>query len=147
DGKMVASAAEHNDIGVWDAESGKQLRNLVGHSDYVNSVTFSPNGKRVLATSSDATARIWDIEHDSASTWPAAFILNPQLTLKGQFNGAVFSPDGRQVVTSSGDHNIRIWSADNKVIATLKGRGSDALSVEFSSDGKRVATAANDNMA
>ena len=35
---------------------------LVGHSDYVLSVTFSPDGKRIVSGSYDHTIRIWDLE-------------------------------------------------------------------------------------
>jgi WD40 repeat protein len=35
---------------------------LVGHTDYISSVAFSPDGKCALTGSSDDTARLWDIQ-------------------------------------------------------------------------------------
>src|SRR5262249_31001242 len=32
---------------------------LEGHTDMVNSAAWSPNGRRILTASSDATARVW----------------------------------------------------------------------------------------
>ncbi|MDR2116604.1 MAG: hypothetical protein LBP87_09530, partial [Planctomycetaceae bacterium] len=40
--------------------SGTELLKLTGHTDWVKSVCFSPDGKEVLTGSDDNTARIWD---------------------------------------------------------------------------------------
>jgi hypothetical protein len=45
---------------VWEADSGKELLTLKGHSDVVTSVACSPDGLRVATGSSDGTARVWD---------------------------------------------------------------------------------------
>jgi len=38
------------------------MHTLVGHSGTVQSVAFSPNGKRVVSGSSDNLVKIWNIE-------------------------------------------------------------------------------------
>lgn len=37
----------------------QQVRLLRGHTGSVNSVAFSPDGKRIVSTSDDHTVRIW----------------------------------------------------------------------------------------
>jgi WD40 repeat protein len=45
---------------VWDAESGKCLLKLKGHSQEVSSVAWSHDGSRIVSGGGDATMREWD---------------------------------------------------------------------------------------
>jgi len=40
--------------------SGEEVRTFSGHTDAVNIVAVSPNGRLVLTGSADDTARLWD---------------------------------------------------------------------------------------
>ena len=62
DGKRVVTASADNTARIWDAESGKEIVVLKGHTDTVWSAAFSADGKRVVTASADNTARIWDAE-------------------------------------------------------------------------------------
>ena len=44
---------------LWEADSGRLLATILGHSGAVLSVAFSPDGRRVLTGSVDRTARLW----------------------------------------------------------------------------------------
>ena len=48
-----------NTLKVWDAESGQEILTLKGHSGWVTSVSFSPDGKRIVSGSEDQTLRVW----------------------------------------------------------------------------------------
>jgi|EP01046_Picozoa_sp_COSAG06_P044947 WD40 repeat protein len=76
---------------------------LEGHSYTVWSVSFSPDGARIVSAS-DKTVRVWN-----AATGEC------ELTLEGH-SGAVrsacFSPDGARIVSSaSRDKTVRVWNA------------------------------------
>ena len=91
------------------AETGKELVSLRGHEDFIESGVFSPDGKRVVTTSLDKTARIWEAETGKELT-----------TLKGHSRpvvSAAFSRDGKRVVTTSEDKTARIWPVDPLAIA------------------------------
>ena len=47
------------------AQSSRLHRVLRGHSGSIQSAAFSPDGRRVVTASSDATARLWDAERGS----------------------------------------------------------------------------------
>jgi WD40 repeat protein len=72
DGKRVVTASFDNTARIWDAESGKEIAVLKGHTSFVSSAAFSGDGKRVVTASGDNTARIWDV------TW-ATLIRNDAL--------------------------------------------------------------------
>jgi WD40 repeat protein len=47
------------EILLWDVATGKELFRLKGHTSQVNSVAFSPDGKR-LASAAQAEVKLWD---------------------------------------------------------------------------------------
>jgi tetratricopeptide (TPR) repeat protein len=114
------------------------VNTLKGHEGWVNSVGFSPDGKKLASGSGDQTIKIWDVTTGK--------VLN---TLKGH-EGSVwsvgFSPDGKQLASGSVDNTIKIWDVTTgKVLNTLKGHESWVRSVGFSPDGKKLASGSVDN--
>ncbi len=71
DGKRIASGSADGLVETWDALTGKHAYTYRGHSDFypghfisgsasaVNSVEWSPSGKRIASGSSDTTVQIW----------------------------------------------------------------------------------------
>jgi hypothetical protein len=57
----VVTASGDKTARIWDAESGKEIAVLKGHTGSVWSAAFSGDGKRVVTASADRTARIWDV--------------------------------------------------------------------------------------
>jgi hypothetical protein len=49
-------------VRLWDAATGEELVRLPGHSNYVFSLAFSPDGRTLVSSSGDATPRLWDTE-------------------------------------------------------------------------------------
>lgn len=61
DGKVLATAIDR-DIVLWEAATGKRLRVLSGHTNFIMHVAFSPDGNLLVSGGSDRTARLWKLE-------------------------------------------------------------------------------------
>src|SRR5262249_3955734 len=92
---------------------GTELAVLTGHADPVNSAVFSPSGQRVVTSSWDGTARIWD-----ASDGSEVAVLKGH---SGWIDNAMFDRAGTRVLTKGADGTARIWDAGSgREIAVLK---------------------------
>lgn len=48
-------------IWLWDGQSGKQVRALEGHADWVRGIAFSPESRLLASGSRDGTVRLWGV--------------------------------------------------------------------------------------
>ncbi len=131
DGLTVASDQWSSDISLSSLAT-RQSNFLRGHSGTITSLGFGPDGKTVLSSSSDHTARIWSGE-----------VPFPTIILRGHL-GPVESiaahRDGRWVVTASKDGTVRIWDiATGKEVLTLP-HGEPVEQADFSASGTEVLT-------
>lgn len=124
---------------------------LSEHRGSVTSVSFSPDGARILTSSADKKARVWD----SSS---GKLLLTVQI--QGWLHRAAFSFDGKRIVTGEtqeiahkiGSNSImldqgvaRVWDASSgSLLQTLGGHGEGIWSVALSPDGTRIVTGSRD---
>lgn len=61
DGKTLASGGHDRQLLFWDAETGElQLQFPLAHGDWISSLTFSANGKKLVSTGlNDIHTRVW----------------------------------------------------------------------------------------
>ena len=137
DGTRIVSGSKDHSIKLWDAQSGKLLQTLTGHTSAVSSVAFSPDGTRIVSGSMDNSIRLWDAQSGK---------LLQTLTGDTSFVSSVaFSPDGTRIVSGAGDNSIKLWDAQSgKLLQTLTGHTDAVLSVAFSPDGTRIVAGAWD---
>ncbi|KAG2070981.1 WD40 repeat-like protein, partial [Suillus decipiens] len=77
---------------------------LRGHTSPVSSVSFSPDGTRIVTGSRDKTVRLWD----AATGQPVG---EPLRGHTDSVWSVSFSPDGARIVTASSDKTVRLWDA------------------------------------
>ena len=100
DGLRLATAAG-NSAQVWDAVSGRAITTPLRHGGLVQTVQFSPDGRKLLSASEHGTAWLWDPETGHPVSEP--------LRHGGRVTSAAFSPDGSRVLTCSSDKGVRIY--------------------------------------
>jgi WD40 repeat protein len=97
---------------LYDIKSFKRIYELDCYESLASSLAFSPDQKHLLASHTDNTAKIWDMQSGKL-----------QHTLKGHTNELIsvsYSPDGKFVLTSSLDNKMKLWNAKSgEEIASL----------------------------
>ncbi|MCL2304004.1 MAG: hypothetical protein FWC43_01525 [Planctomycetaceae bacterium] len=151
DGKIIVTGSEDKTARIWNAESGKVLQILPGHTDTVETALFLPNGKQVLTTCWEEETdrkeivRIWDAESEK--------VLHK---LEGRY--LVSSRDGKRIIVQTWDANdrltYRILNLDSGKIQTIKPAGEILIGAipvflpdetkAVSPDGKKMVTVTQD---
>ncbi|KAJ9481264.1 hypothetical protein VN97_g12229 [Penicillium thymicola] len=136
--EFLHEARRDNTVRLWGPVTGILQQTLEGHSDWVRSVAFSPDGRVLASASSDHTIRLWD---------SATGIL--QQTLEGHLGSVwsvAFSTDGRLLASGSFDQTICLWDPITGALQrTIEGLLGSVWSVAFSPDGRVLASASRDN--
>jgi WD40 repeat protein len=133
DGKLVASAGEDHVVLLWDAATGKELRQLTGHAAAVTWVGFVDDGKALVSLCNKGTFRVWDpVTGKQVRSFDGA---GPALL------AAALSADGRTLVTRDFDGGVRRWSwAEGKEVTRWSDGGKDGRpSLAVSPDGALLA--------
>ena len=107
------------------------------HTQEVQSVAISPDGRTLASGSQDNTIKLWSL--------PDGALLKTLTGHRGLVSSIAISPDGRLLASGSDDMTIMLWSLpDGKVLKTLTGDTHYVSSVAISPDGRLLVTASQD---
>src|SRR5262245_26720734 len=131
------------DLRGWEWRCLRQLRHkpprrLTGHSKYVTSLAYSPDGLRIATGSADGTVKLWE-----ATT---GALIRTHEGHTGLVYALAFSPDGTRLASAShnGDGKIRITDvATGREMDPLNDGGHTIWGLAFSPDGVHLASASD----
>ncbi|HYV39270.1 MAG TPA: WD40 repeat domain-containing protein [Gemmataceae bacterium] len=89
------------EIKLWNVMTLKHTATFKGHTQTVNSIAISPDGKLLASGSKDKTVKLWDMATGTCIA-----------TLSGHTEAVLtvaISPDGKMLASGSGDKTIKLW--------------------------------------
>lgn len=104
---LLASAGQDHLVRLWNGATGEAVAAFSGHSNAVEALAFSPDGRLLASGSIDGLVKLWSLEtHQEAATLPG---------FPSGIAGLSFSPThlilAATGATGDGRGYLRLWCA------------------------------------
>ncbi|NDB77573.1 MAG: hypothetical protein EB141_18340, partial [Verrucomicrobia bacterium] len=127
DGKTIASGSgepsRSGELKLWDVNTGalvKEFKNA--HSDTVQSVDFSGDGKLLVSGAADRFVKCWTVADTK--------LVKSFEGHTHQVLGVTLKRDGRIIASAGADNAVKIWSlVTGEIVRTVQGFTKEATSI------------------
>lgn len=144
DNNYIATVTDDKTITIIDTKTGEQIKNLYGHDKKINSIKFSPDGRR-LVSSDKKNIIVWDVTKENV----LPHLQSEKILCDDYCYEADYSHDGRFIISITKNKTIKIWDAKTgKCLNTINAFRNDpcycspfAYSISLSPGGHTIATA------
>ena len=138
DGTLVATGSRDRTARVWDLQTGEPVTPWLRHSNKVEQVLFSPDGKLLLTRETERSPiplKEPDQGEGAASVWqlPQGQLLF-RLPHTNVVRHAEFSPDNQLVVVACSDGFARLWRVSDHARVGAFAHPREVLHASFSPD-------------
>lgn len=134
-GDLLAAGLENGNIKIWDAATFEEIVEFKAVEQYAAVRAFSPDGSRLLSTSSEGQAVEWDtLSWTQSNTYPTG------ANWKSRVWSGDYSPDGTMLAVGTEDE-VQLWNlVTGERSHTLSGHSDVVQSLDFSPTGETIAT-------
>lgn len=133
--RMVTGAGD-NTARLWDCNTQTTLANLVGHTNWVLCVSWSPDGEVIATGSMDNTIRLWESTKGKPLGSDSSSVLRGHskwiTSLSWEPIHLVRPGDKPRLATASKDGTIKVWDITRRVcLYTLSGHTNSVSCVKW----------------
>jgi WD40 repeat protein len=140
DGKWLAVGGFH-EVLLWKADGSELVGRLIGLSERIESIRFSPDGTK-LAVTGGLPGRMGEVQVWDVATKKLA--LSAPVTFDTVY-GASWSPDGTKIALGCADNSVRAIDAKTGAQVLFMGSHNDwVLDTTFSVDGSHLMSVGRD---
>ena len=107
---------------VWDTATGRELRLLKGHTDFIQTLAFAPDSRRVLTGGPDQTVRLWDAETGAELH---------RFNGPGHVSSVAWSADGKEALFAVFQGTVILWDVENWKELRRFDHGTGLWSVDY----------------
>ncbi|KAI1768701.1 WD40-repeat-containing domain protein [Hypoxylon sp. FL1150] len=98
---LAFGASKLGQLLVWEWQSESYILKQQGHFDSMNSLVYSPDGKRIITTADDGKIKVWDVD--------SGFCIVTFTEHTSGVTACEFAKKGNVLFTSSLDGSVRAW--------------------------------------
>ncbi|MCO5191248.1 MAG: hypothetical protein M9918_24055, partial [Anaerolineae bacterium] len=146
DATKIATGARDQTARIWDPYTGEEMMVLASGTSNVITAAFNPEATMLVTGGQDGTVKIWDLTTTGTEELYSIPLPNSSESI------IALSPDEMHLAVGSGSGNssgdITIWDVSSKqLLMILKGHTSSIYDIEYSPDGRQIATSSADGTA
>ncbi|KAI0431319.1 nuclear distribution protein pac-1a [Xylaria sp. FL1042] len=157
---LLVSASRDQTLKIWDVITGFCLKTLRGHTGWIRDVFPSFDGRYLLSSGDDMTARLWDISSTTQAESKVTMFghehhieccaIAPPAAYKyialaaGLKKPPPISSSAEYMATGSRDKTIRLWDSRGTCILSLVGHDNWIRALVFHPGGKYLLSVSDD---
>ncbi len=132
DGSLIATGNRDGSLSTWGSDGASLARDVPGHTEAIEEMDVTPDGRSLLSVSDDGSVLLWDLRNPSRPT-PTELGTTADIVWS-----VTVSPDGSTAATVSEDGTITLWdlAAPDGGGEVLTKLGFDTITASFSPDGE-----------